>query len=273
MHGTAVGQSRDDTAARFRRLAAKANAEACAAEEHHHKSEQYHRKSVAHAIRCGEALLKAQAILLQAQGYGNWGTWLRDNFQYSGRLARLYMQVAASPPEVRQRVAELPLRKAFALGPPPQSVEIYTPAPIIEAARRALGGAIDLDPASDPEANAVVGATVFYGKEDNSLSRRWRAARVWMNRPYCGHGGAFVTKLLSEYRSGNVGAAIVLVNGFYWETEWFKPLFDHTLCSSGEVQFWGPGVRQGHPRVASVLAYLGPDAASFEREFDPQFGW
>lgn len=68
-----------------------------------------------------------------------------------------------------------------------QSTELYTPSPIVEAARELMGG-IDLDPASSWVAQRTVGATKWFGlREDGTvkdgLSRRWRADSVFLNPP------------------------------------------------------------------------------------------
>jgi hypothetical protein len=147
------------------------------------------RESIRHAIRCGELLVVAQ----RAVAYGQWGTWLRQNFKFSARTARFYMQLAALGPAERQRVAEVPLRQALqSLRRPSPHFEYRTPAKYVEAARRVLGG-IDLDPASSAEANVVVRASKFFTKEDDGLKHPW-AGRVWLNPPYCGLTGLFVAK-------------------------------------------------------------------------------
>jgi hypothetical protein len=260
MHGT-LGRTRGNSAVLLRRYAAKANAEARAAEEHH-------RKSVVHAIRCGEALIKAKAVLNQ---HGEWEKWLRKNFEHSVRTARLYMQLAGLDLAKRQRVADLPLREALGAVVKSkrllQSVECYTPTKYIEAVRRVLGG-IDLDPASCAEANRVVRATRYFSKEQDGLSQPWRGL-TWLNCPYCGQAGPWIAKLDKEYRAGSVTAAIVLVSGRDFDAKWFQPLFDYPLCfTNHRVAFYKNG---SNPQTGSIFAYLGPDPDAFEREF-AQFG-
>lgn len=81
-------------------------------------------------------------------------------------------------------------------------VEYYTPPAIIEAARIALGGTIDLDPASSEKANGRVGAGRFFGAPMElirgeigglpvvdrvgmgALDYPWMCDTLWMNHPF-----------------------------------------------------------------------------------------
>lgn len=82
------------------------------------------------------------------------------------------------------------------------AVEYYTPAKIIDAAREVLDGRIDLDPASSPVANAMVGARKIFTQskfyeihqpgeplpyrdyhDRGGLSQPW-PGNVWLNPPF-----------------------------------------------------------------------------------------
>ena len=148
-----------------------------------------------------------------------------------------------------------------------ESNEWWTPSPYIEAARAVLGG-IDLDPASCAEANETVKAQRYYSAKDDGLTRPW-AGRVWLNPPYGGRAGAFVTRLAESAGTGDVNAAVCLVSSHSTDTAWFRPLWDALLCFTyGRIHFNGPGDAATH---GSVLAYFGPDRDAFAAEF-AQFG-
>jgi ParB family chromosome partitioning protein len=216
---------------------------------------------VAHAIRCGELLLKAKASM----PHGEWQPWLRRNVSFAARTARDYTSLAKLSPEKRRRVAVLPLREALRAQRTPHT-EYYTPAQYVEAARKVLGG-IDLDPASCAQANKTVRARKFYTKEQDGLAKPWRG-RVWMNPPYNGMAGKFVTKLLDEHGHGHVTAAVVLLNGSFWESNWFRPLWDHALLCFADHRVKYPVAGCSSPVHPNIFAYIGTDRDLFQSEFE-----
>lgn len=146
--------------------------------------------------------------------------------------------------------------------------ECHTPAPYTDAARQVLGG-IDLDPASNPEANETIRAAKIYTEDDDGLSQQWHG-RVWLNPPY-GRGltKAFITKLVEEFDASHTHAAIALVNAYGFDADWFQPLFKHVLCfTDHRIEFYGGG-----PTFGSVFVYLGSPRGqqAFARVFS-QFG-
>lgn len=149
--------------------------------------------------------------------------------------------------------------------------EWYTPAEYIAAARDTMGE-IDLDPASSPEANAVVGAARFYTASQNGLSKPW-LGRVWLNPPYASDKiGLFAEKLVEEYTADRTTQAVVLVNNAT-ETQWFAAIRKHASARCeplGRVKFWAPE-REATPLQGQVVFYLGPAHGRFADVFE-QFG-
>jgi len=147
-----------------------------------------------------------------------------------------------------------------------QSVEWYTPADYINAARSVMGG-IDLDPASNPEANKVVQAGTYFTAEINGLSRPW-FGRVWLNPPYGAACSAFIDRVVRSYALGEIDQAIVLVNSNSNDTQWFRPLWDQLLCFSyGRVNFYGPNGQESGPTHGSCFVYFGLDEGKFSEVF------
>lgn len=149
--------------------------------------------------------------------------------------------------------------------------EWYTPADIIEAARKTMGG-IDLDPATSEVAQEVVKANTYYTAKTNGLDKPW-GGRVWMNPPYASELiGQFVDKLVSELP--NIEQAIVLVNNAT-ETEWFNKLVDKAtvVCfPKSRIKFYMPDGKTGAPLQGQAILYFGDNASAFSNEFKNK-GW
>jgi ParB family chromosome partitioning protein len=151
--------------------------------------------------------------------------------------------------------------------------EWYTPAVYVEAARRVLGE-IDLDPASSEIAQRTVQAATFYTKEDNGLAQQWEGT-VWMNPPYAsGLVDEFIAKLCGHVETGEVTAAIILVNNAT-ETRWFHQAMAaaSAMCfPKGRIRFLDTkGNPSGAPLQGQAFLYFGPDASAFSRVFE-EFG-
>ena len=167
---------------------------------------------------------------------------------------------------------------------PQKSNEWYTPARYIEAAR-AVMGSIDLDPASCELANRTVKASRFYSKEQNGLAQEWYG-NVWLNPPYGREGGArnmaytapgtsvgklWIDKLIHDYQSGKVSAAILLGKADVKQI-WFEPLWDYLICfAQNRVYFERPGQSPERIMFGTCFVYLGSNESLFIEHFS-QFG-
>jgi phage N-6-adenine-methyltransferase len=141
-----------------------------------------------------------------------------------------------------------------------------TPASFIELVRAVMGG-IDVDPASNIEAQAVVQATACYTLETDGLAHEW-SGRVYANPPYS-NVAPFVAKLLSEFDAGRATEAIVLVNA-RTGAGWFQSLAARAWrCELRQrVKFWRPERPEGSVgRSCSVAFYLGPNVRRFAEVF------
>ena len=152
--------------------------------------------------------------------------------------------------------------------------EHYTPAPIVDAARDALGGTIDLDPASCVAANRIVRAERIHSRVDNGLAQEWRG-RVFCNPPGGKTDGRsnqkiWWGKLVNEYLHGRVSAAVFL--SFSIELLQTSQVHatgptphDYTICfPSRRIAYTREdGSKGASPPHASMLIYLGPDHSRF----------
>lgn len=148
--------------------------------------------------------------------------------------------------------------------------EWYTPAFILDAARKTMGG-FDCDPASSAAANKLVKAEKFFDKDDDGLTRKAWGDRVWLNPPYAQPLiGQFIDALAARVESDNVKQACVLVNNAT-ETVWGQTLL--ALASSvcflqGRVRFIDQdGNSSGAPLQGQMVIYVGARVDSFATRF------
>lgn len=142
-----------------------------------------------------------------------------------------------------------------------------TPDEHIEAAIEVMGR-IDLDPATNPTAQARIQALRFYTKADDGLTKPW-SGRVWLNPPYSrGLVTAFVEKLLRSYESGDVSQAILLVNNCT-DTLWCQDLLARfpACFTLGRVAFLYEDEPRVNTRQGQVLFYLGAHRDRFAEVF------
>jgi ParB family chromosome partitioning protein len=236
------------------------------------------RDAARHTHRAGEKLLEAKELCVQRQQ--QWYRWLKKNCpDLPVSTANFYMRRARSD---IAKLSDMPLPElvkgmatdAEGEGEAPHVAqntgeqEWYTPPEYLDAARAVLGG-FDLDPASSAAAQENVRAGAYYSREDDGLSRRW-FGRVWMNPPYAsGLVDDFAGKLVSEYKAGEVTAAVVLVNNGT-ETAWFRRLLDaaSAVCfPTGRVRFLRPDGERGSPLQGQAVLYLGADPDAFDAAF------
>lgn len=173
--------------------------------------------------------------------------------------------VSNGPSAVREAASEI--RKAHVAHNSGDN-EWYTPPEFIAAAKSVLG-VVNVDPASNPIANEVVGAEIYYTAEDNGLDKDWKG-KVWMNPPYASSLiGLFAEKLAAHVERGDVSEAIVLVNNAT-ETGWFSRLgaVASALCfPKGRVKFWAPD-KKATPLQGQAILYFGDKADVFVSSFN-----
>lgn len=115
--------------------------------------------------------------------------------------------------------------------------EWYTPPEIIERTLKVLGR-IDLDPCSNDKDNPNVPAEQHFTMIDDGLLQSWNGT-VYMNPPYGDEISKWVEKAVSEYQSGNMTQAVLLLPA-RTDTQWFRKLRDFSLCFLyGRLKFSG----------------------------------
>lgn len=147
-------------------------------------------------------------------------------------------------------------------------VEWYTPEPYIKAARKVMGS-IDLDPASSEMANETVKADTYFTQDDepDGLSQDWFGT-IWLNPPYGKGSGLFTTKLVEEHTEGRVRAAVLLLNAYGFDAEWFQPLWAHPICfTDHRIRFYSPQRESGGPANGNIFVYFGGAETRFAKVF------
>ena len=153
-----------------------------------------------------------------------------------------------------------------------ESNEWYTPPEIIERARRALGGEIDLDPASNAIAQQWIKTKRFYTQEDDGMIQSWESNAVWLNPPYgqkrAGVYGA--SDLLAQchwlYQSGDIGKAIVLARGDSRGIKLLQRNYPFVICD--RISFLKENGSKGSQPVPGTFIFgLLPDITLFKEEF------
>lgn len=152
-----------------------------------------------------------------------------------------------------------------------QRHEWYSPSTIIEAGREAMGGQIDLDPASSTIANQTVKAATYYTVRDNGLARPW-FGKVWCNPPYGRQAPRFVQRFVEEFTAGRVEMGVLLLGSHHLQTRWFRPMaaLSPIRCEPpGRLRFTDETGKLGNPEHPSVVLGIGVDADLFHAAFAP----
>lgn len=146
--------------------------------------------------------------------------------------------------------------------------ESYTPQEFIQSALATMGS-IDLDPASNPQAQLTVKATRFFTVEDDGLTKAW-SGNVWMNPPYTARViNRFIDKLLHHLESGEVMQAVVLTNN-NTDTSWFHAAaaMCNAICfTRGRINFLKTDGTRSSPTNGQSFFYFGSNLDAFVREF------
>ena len=147
--------------------------------------------------------------------------------------------------------------------------EWYTPAWIIECARNAFGGEIDLDPASCAEANRTVRARRYITPPDDGLRHEW-TGNVWINPPFsAGKTAAFVDKVLvSDCRW--IILTMANVSSYWWQKIWNADAA--VILLNPRIKAFSPMFRRPDGSLQDATMYLTAlfsnlPRADFERGF------
>lgn len=230
-------------------------------------------------------------------GHGQWQSWIETNRSVLGfgkrgaralikgaqwmaanwQLANTYEEIVTNPNATAadlQHAHEIKVLWSYQFQPTRRGTlshrhdEWYTPPETIERARTALGG-IDLDPASCAVAQETVRASRYFDKEQNGLTKPWDG-NVWLNPPFSPKlVRQFILKLLAEWNSGRIAAAIALTHN-NTDAMWFHDMISAAaaVCFTyGRISFSEHGAERVSPIQGQAFFYFGRDCERFIREF------
>ena len=163
-----------------------------------------------------------------------------------------------------------------------KSFRWFTPIPLVEAAREVLG-TIDLDPASEPEANEIILATRIITEAENALNPNtpWRlegeTARKGILNPPGGkvknksRAALFWQRTLDEYYKGNIESLIFfsfslnLLRTSQQCTEW---VLDFPTCIfRSRIAYRDPEGKSDSPPADSMAILVGKGTLKFNEVF------
>jgi len=155
-----------------------------------------------------------------------------------------------------------------------------TPMYIVQAAQEALGGQIDLDPATSFEAHnnmiqAGCGPLYAFTEHTNGLTVAWQGS-IFLNPPYGEKSKEFTMHLVEEIKNKHVKAAVIVLSLEHTTTEWFKKMHKALLPKIAwaipydRIKFIIPrtlGTKTDSPITGNIIVYYGPDKQRFWRAF------
>ena len=146
--------------------------------------------------------------------------------------------------------------------------EYYTPDYIVEASRQALGGQIDLDPASCEMAQKTVRAKKYYTEEDNGLTKEW-SGNVFLNPPFS-MLKAFSKKLIS---SGESLTRAIFIGRMDVGTEWGQAMLlnSNAFCvPKNRIPFYKEdGIPAKQNNMANIIFGFKINTFDFHSAFEP----
>lgn len=138
----------------------------------------------------------------------------------------------------------------------------FTPAYVLEEVRRALGGAIDLDPCTTPD--NPTGARVFYALPQDGLNLPWvSVGTVYCNPPYGKARQPWVDRCI---QAGLAGARVVLLIPAATETKPFQKALrfaSSVLFVKGRIRFGTLRPNRRETAASHPSALLGFGGVSF----------